>query len=146
MTHKPVNILIVSNDSYAVNDLVTAISERLAGRVEMHAIFRDYHFGTDGVEIIMGNGLCKTRSEWGTHHIFFPQAHMAALKKGIPYISVNRPFAVLRAHIAQFMQIWLNSRVDNTVVEAPHKRIIDKLEKQIIKIEKRRNTLSPATA
>jgi len=151
----PVAVLIVSNDSRSVGELVGIINERLGNRVAVVAIYRDYHFDDidlKAVEIMMGNGLCKTRDEWvQSFSIYFPVARMAARKARIPFISVGHAFLRFRLKIKQLVdertdfqdETW---QINEAAIKVANLHIVDKLEKVVAKLEKRRNSVSPATA
>ena len=150
-TTTPITILIVSDDSTGVGDLVEMINERLGDRVAVDEIYRDYHFYTESVDIMMSNGLCKTRRDDRSYHIYFPLPRLAAMKERIPFISIaiasltklrlfiNRKFDGRSTYSKETLQI------ERAALAAVNQKVVAKLEKRVIQLEKRRNKLSPAT-
>jgi hypothetical protein len=91
--NKPIQVLIVSNDFTTSTNIRTQVKDQLGDRVSLVDIFRDYNFSIEGIDVLVGNGLCKTRLPFDPSipvSIRFPEAKRMAKRKKIPYISFSK--------------------------------------------------------
>ena len=131
MSTTPLTVLIVSNDFYSTEALIAEIRSQFGEAVVVQTAYRDYHFSLEGIDILMGNGLVKTRrSDVHPTSIYFPEARTAAKHKGIPYVSTANP-------ISRISDLLGSGRL----IPANTKTIIKKLDKIIEKQRKQKEQL-----
>jgi hypothetical protein len=142
MSRQLVRVVIVSNDFYTTQSLATMLRWALKDRVTVTTVFRTYHFDIASADIVIGNGLCKEND----HSVYFPQARIQALTHGVPYFSIVKRFVGTRRYLTQVAERWLHRNLDDGTAPLAFTKTIKKVMKAVAKIEKRRNTSSPATA
>ena len=87
-----INILVVSGSFYSTERLVQDLGSALGPNVRIVAKYRDYHAKESApwTDIIVGDGTCKTRDEFGTSMPIQFDGRKLASEHGKVFVKMRR--------------------------------------------------------